>query len=74
VYLLKLPKSSARVDTVRVFRDGNFVFALSEGSFAGAHTAFYDLFRVQGGNIAEHWDTIETILPKEQWKNETGKF
>jgi predicted SnoaL-like aldol condensation-catalyzing enzyme len=58
----------------RVLGAGNFVLVVSEGSFAGAHTAFYDLFRVQGGKIAEHWDTIETILPKEQWKNETGKF
>ncbi len=58
----------------RVLGEGNFVLAVSEGSFAGAHTAFYDLFRVQNGKIAEHWDTIETIPAKDQWKNQNGKF
>jgi hypothetical protein len=29
---------------------------------------------VENGKIAEHWDTIETIPPKEQWKNSNGKF
>lgn len=58
----------------RVLGEGNFVLVVSEGSFAGAHTAFYDLFRVQDGKIAEHWDTIETIPAKEQWKNQNGKF
>ena len=38
-----------------------------------AHVAFYDLFRVENGKIAEHWDTIETI-PAEDWKNDNGKF
>lgn len=58
----------------RVLGEGNFVLAVSEGSFGGAHSAFYDLFRVENGKIAEHWDTIETIPPKEQWKNDNGKF
>lgn len=32
------------------------------------------LFRIEHGKIAEHWDTIETIPSKEQWKNDNGKF
>jgi len=58
----------------RVLGEGNFVLAVSEGSFAGKPTAFYDLFRVDNGKIAEHWDTIETVPPKDQWKNNNGKF
>jgi predicted SnoaL-like aldol condensation-catalyzing enzyme len=58
----------------RVLGEGNFVLAVSEGSFGGAPTAFYDLFRVERGTIAEHWDTLETIPPREQWKNANGKF
>jgi predicted SnoaL-like aldol condensation-catalyzing enzyme len=58
----------------RVLGEGNFVLVVSEGQFGGKHTSFYDLFRVEGGKIAEHWDTIETIPPKEQWKNNNGKF
>jgi predicted SnoaL-like aldol condensation-catalyzing enzyme len=58
----------------RVLGEGNFVLSVSEGTFAGQHSSFYDLFRVQNGKIAEHWDTIETIPPKEQWQNDNGKF
>ena len=58
----------------KVLGEGNFVLVVSEGSFAGKHTAFYDLFRVQNGKIAEHWDTIETIPPRSEWKHSNGKF
>jgi len=58
----------------RVLGEGNFVLVVSEGSFAGRHTSFYDLFRVENGKIAEHWDTIETIVPQSEWKNSNGKF
>jgi predicted SnoaL-like aldol condensation-catalyzing enzyme len=58
----------------RVLGEGNFVLVVSEGELAGAHSAFYDLFRVQRGKIAEHWDTIEAIPARDAWKNENGKF
>ena len=58
----------------KVLGEGNFVLVVSEGSFAGKHTAFYDLFRVHNGKIAEHWDTIEAVPPKPEWKNGNGKF
>lgn len=58
----------------KVLGEGNFVLTASEGTFAGKHSSFYDLFRVQSGKIAEHWDTIETIPPPAQWKNTNGKF
>jgi predicted SnoaL-like aldol condensation-catalyzing enzyme len=29
---------------------------------------------VENGKIAEHWDVIEEIAPKESWKNDNGKF
>jgi len=58
----------------RVLGEGDFVLVVSEGSLAGTHTSFYDLFRVADGKIAEHWDTIDAIPAREQWKNENGKF
>ena len=58
----------------RVLGEGNFVLAISEGALAGRRVAFYDLFRAEGGKIAEHWDTIEAIPPQAEWKNENGKF
>jgi predicted SnoaL-like aldol condensation-catalyzing enzyme len=60
--------------THRVLGEGNFVLAVSEGEFAGRPTAFYDLFRVENGKLVEHWDTLETIPPRDQWKNGNGKF
>jgi predicted SnoaL-like aldol condensation-catalyzing enzyme len=58
----------------KVLGEGNFVLVVSEGSFAGAATSFSDLFRVENGKIAEHWDTIEAIPDRSAWKNDNGKF
>jgi hypothetical protein len=36
---------------------------------------YYDLCAWSAvGQIAEHWDTIETIPPRSEWKNANGKF
>lgn len=58
----------------RVLAEGDFVLCVSEGLFEERHSAFYDLFRIAGGKIVEHWDTIEKIAPVSQWKNKNGKF
>lgn len=57
-----------------VLGEGNFVLAISEGTFAGEATSFYDLFRVADGKIVEHWDVMEAIIPEKDWKNTNGKF
>ncbi len=58
----------------RLLAEGNFVLSVSEGFLADAHTSFYDLFRLDGGRLVEHWNTIETIPPRSAWKNDNGKF
>jgi len=59
----------------KVLGEGNFVLAISEGKFGkGELTAFYDLFRLENGQIVEHWDVISPIPPQSEWKNENGKF
>ncbi|PMH26401.1 hypothetical protein BCU70_09590 [Vibrio sp. 10N.286.49.C2] len=58
----------------KILGEGSFILAVSEGTFMGKHTSFYDLFRVENGKIVEHWDTLETILSKDQRKNDNGKF
>jgi len=58
----------------KVLGEGNFVLVVSEGHFGKSYNAFYDLFRVENGKIAEHWDVIEPIPAKENWKNNNGKF
>ena len=58
----------------QVLAQGNFVLAVSEGTFGGAPTSYYDLWRVENGKIAEHWDVMETIADKATWQNTNGKF
>lgn len=58
----------------QVLAQGNFVLAVSEGTFGGAPTSYYDLWRVENGKIAEHWDVMETIAEKSAWQNQNGKF
>jgi predicted SnoaL-like aldol condensation-catalyzing enzyme len=58
-----------------VLGEGNFVLTASEGLFGpGDHVGYYDLFRLEAGKIVEHWDVIEKIPAKEEWKNSNGKF
>ena len=57
-----------------VLAQGNFVLAVSEGTFGGEPTSYYDLWRVENGKIAEHWDVMETIADQSTWQNENGKF
>ena len=64
-----------KYDTIHmVLGEGDFVLTVSEGKFGGKHVSFYDLFRAANGKIAEHWDTIEDIPARADWKNSNGKF
>ena len=60
--------------THMVLADGDYALACSEGTFGGVPTTYYDLFRVESGFIAEHWDVMETLADKSTWANENGKF
>jgi predicted SnoaL-like aldol condensation-catalyzing enzyme len=57
----------------RYIADGNFVLCLVE-SRTDPLTANYDLFRVENGRIAEHWDVLTVIPPQNRWKNTNGPF
>jgi len=58
----------------RVLGEGNFILVVAEGSFGERPSSYYDLYRIQKGKIAEHWDTIQPIPPRAEWKNSNGKF
>jgi predicted SnoaL-like aldol condensation-catalyzing enzyme len=32
------------------------------------------MYRLEGDQIVEHWDSIEPIPPRAEWKNDNGKF
>lgn len=60
--------------THQVLAQGNFVLGVSEGTFGGKPTSYYDLWRVEDGKVAEHWDVMEAIADPSDWQNENGKF
>ena len=57
----------------RYIAEGNFVLCVVEAR-TEPPTANYDLFRVENGKIAEHWDVLSVIPPKNQWKSTNGPF
>lgn len=58
----------------RVLACGSFVLAVSEGDEDERVMSLYDLYRLEAGQIVEHWDTVEKVPPKGEWKNDNGKF
>ena len=58
----------------KILGEGNFVLVVAEATFGGVPTGIYDLYRFENGKIAEHWDTLQAIPPRSDWKNENGKF
>ncbi len=57
----------------KVLGEGNFVLTISEGEWSGKQQAFYDLFRMDNGQIVEHWDVIQPI-PSENLANDNTMF
>ncbi|KAG1658279.1 hypothetical protein GQR58_023046 [Nymphon striatum] len=48
---------------------------MSEGTFGkDTPTAYYDLFRLEDGQVVEHWDVIAPIPAKSEWKNTNVKM
>ena len=63
----RLSKTSPRVNVVRAFEDGEFVFAHTEYDFANRNVGF-EVFRFEDGQAVEHWDNIQ----KRQGPNQSG--
>ena len=56
-----------------VMGEGNFVATLSKVVEGDTEKAVMDLWRLDDNRIVEHWDSIETIAPRDEWAN-SGKF
>ena len=54
----RLSKTSPRVNIVRVFSDGDYVFAHTEYDFSNRRVGF-EVFRFEGDQTVEHWDNIQ---------------
>lgn len=55
----RLSKTSPRVNIVRIFSDGDFVFAHTEYDFSSQRVGF-EMFRFEGNQTVEHWDNIQS--------------
>jgi predicted SnoaL-like aldol condensation-catalyzing enzyme len=58
----------------KILAHGNFVLAISAVQGFGSSLAVYDMWRIENGKLAEHWDIIETIPEQSTWQNSNGKF
>jgi predicted SnoaL-like aldol condensation-catalyzing enzyme len=54
----RLSKSSPRVNIVRIFSDGDYVFAHTEYDFDTSRIGF-EIFRFEDDLTVEHWDNIQ---------------
>lgn len=64
----RLSKTNPRVNIVRAFEDGDFVFAHTEYDFARRNIGF-EVFRFEDGRAVEHWDNIQ----QRQSPNQSGR-
>lgn len=64
----RLSKTGPRVNMVRAFEDGEFVFAHMEYDFSSRKICF-EVFRFEDGQAVEHWDNIQ----ERQGPNQSGR-
>ncbi|MDH3659603.1 MAG: nuclear transport factor 2 family protein, partial [Alphaproteobacteria bacterium] len=64
----RLSKTGPRVNIVRAFEDGDFVFAHTEYDFASRKIGF-EVFRFKDGRAVEHWDNNQ----ERQGPNPSGR-
>lgn len=57
----RLSKTSPKVNIVRVFEDGDYIFAHTEYDFDNRNIGF-EIFRFENGQAVEHWDNIQKRL------------
>jgi len=55
----RLSKTSPKVNIVRIFQDGDYIFGHTEYDFADRNIGF-EIFRFENEQAVEHWDNIQT--------------
>jgi len=62
-YLKTLPQPAANAPSpmVRAIQEGDFVVTHLDVQFMGKRMGVIDLFRLEGGMLAEHWDAIQEL-------------
>ncbi len=58
VLFKRLSKTNPKVELVRIFEDGDFVFAHTIYDFSTVSIGF-EVFRYEGDQVVEHWDNLQ---------------
>jgi len=59
VLFKRLSKTNPKVELVRIFEDGDFVFAHTIYDFSSVNIGF-EVFRYEGDQVVEHWDNLQS--------------
>ena len=54
----RLSKTNPKVEIVRLFEDGDYVFGHTIYDFSSVRIGF-EVFRYEGDQVVEHWDNIQ---------------
>jgi len=68
--LKQLPEGSVKVNVIRAFEDGDYVFTHTDYNFFGPKAGF-DIFRFENGKMVEHWDNLAEKAVKVNPSNHT---
>lgn len=55
----RLSKTNPKVEIVRIFEDGDYVFGHTIYDFSSVRIGF-EVFRYEGDQVVEHWDNIQS--------------
>lgn len=58
----RLAKTNPHVEIIRIFSDGDYVFAHTEYDFSSVKICF-EVFRFEGEKTVEHWDNLQLKQP-----------
>jgi predicted SnoaL-like aldol condensation-catalyzing enzyme len=73
-YRLDVKPGTSHVLTPRFYvAEGNFVLSVVDAK-TDPPKANYDLFRIADARIAEHWEVLVPIPPRDHWKNSNDPF
>ncbi len=67
-----LSRSRTIDEIVLLAGQGDLVFIAARGTHEGEPCAYIDLYRVEAGNLVEHWGFPQAVPPRETWKNGNG--
>ncbi|MBQ9032143.1 MAG: ester cyclase [Parasporobacterium sp.] len=68
-------KAEPYMDVKKVFEADDTVAVFFECRFKGGHRAkVVDMYRIQDGKLAEHWDVVQTLTEDDAVNNGRGSF